>query len=137
MVECLESSDETLKRETLELLYKMTNQDNIEFIIQKLMEQLRNTNDQFFKKDMVNKILALIEKYAPTQEWFLDTTLELIEHASEHITNEILNDQLRLFYDLVENDEEFTLYVLNAFMTKTVSDDLSDPYVKICAWILG
>jgi hypothetical protein len=63
--------------------------------------------------------------------------LELIEHASEHITNEILNDQLRLFHDLVDNDEDFTLYVLNAFMTKVVSDDLSDPYVKICAWILG
>jgi AP-4 complex subunit epsilon-1 len=56
VVECLESSDETLKRETLELLYKMTNQDNIEFIIHKLMEQLKNNTDPFFKKDMVNKV---------------------------------------------------------------------------------
>jgi AP-4 complex subunit epsilon-1 len=48
-----------LKRETLELLYKMTNQDNIEFIIEKLMEQLKISSDSFFKKEMVNKVIFL------------------------------------------------------------------------------
>ena len=56
--------------------------------------------------------MGLIEKYAPTQEWFFDTTLEIIDHASEHITDGILNDQLRLFYDLVENDSEFKDFIL-------------------------
>ena len=30
VVDCLESNDETLKRETLELLFKMTNANNLE-----------------------------------------------------------------------------------------------------------
>lgn len=56
VVECLESTDETLRRETLELLYKMTNADNVEFIIEKLMLQLQLTTDSFFKKEMVVKV---------------------------------------------------------------------------------
>ena len=30
VVDCLENNDETLKRETLELLFKMTNANNLE-----------------------------------------------------------------------------------------------------------
>lgn len=44
---------------------------------------------------------------------------------------------LRLFNDLADNDDEFTEYLLNAFLNKEISDELSDPYVKLCSWILG
>lgn len=33
IVDCLESHDDTLKKETLELLFKMTNENNCEIII--------------------------------------------------------------------------------------------------------
>ena len=37
IVDCLESSDDTLKKETLELLFKMTNENNVEVILNKLI----------------------------------------------------------------------------------------------------
>ena len=37
IIDCLESNDETLKRETLELLFKMTNVQNITSIVDKLI----------------------------------------------------------------------------------------------------
>ena len=45
IVDCLESKDETLKRETLELLYKMTNLQNVDFIVDKLIVFLRGAYD--------------------------------------------------------------------------------------------
>jgi AP-4 complex subunit epsilon-1 len=39
VVDCLEDPDETLKRKTLDLLYKMTNLTNVVFISGKLMER--------------------------------------------------------------------------------------------------
>ena len=56
IVDCLESKDETLKRETLELLYKMTNLQNVDFIVDKLIVFLRGASDPNFRKDLVNKI---------------------------------------------------------------------------------
>jgi len=41
VVECLENQDETLKRKTLELLYKMTNANNVEVIAEKLINFLK------------------------------------------------------------------------------------------------
>jgi hypothetical protein len=61
----------------------------------------------------------------------------LIEYASEHISEEIMNDLLRLFKDLAENDQEFIIFMIGMFMRDEKSTHLNDPYVKIASWILG
>ena len=66
IVDCLESPDDTLKKETLELLYKMTNESNIEVILNKLTSFLKSSNDASFRKDLFTKISLLNEKHAPT-----------------------------------------------------------------------
>ena len=37
VVDCLDDQDDTLKRKTLELLYKMTNPINVTFIVEKMV----------------------------------------------------------------------------------------------------
>ena len=65
VVDSLESQDETLKRECLELLFRMTNNQNVEVIVQKLIGYLKIATDPHFKKEMVNKIMVLSERFAP------------------------------------------------------------------------
>lgn len=71
-MECLESPDDTLKRETLELLCKMTNQDNIEVITEKLMVHLKVSTDVYFKKEMVNKVFLNLYR---SFNWLKDSHL--------------------------------------------------------------
>lgn len=66
IVDCMESSDDTLKKETLELLFKMTNENNYEVIISKLIHFLKTSDDQTFKRDLFSKISVLNERHAPT-----------------------------------------------------------------------
>jgi len=56
ILDCLESKDETLKRETLELLFKMTNIQNVTTIVTKLIVFLKSAIDGNFRKNLVNKI---------------------------------------------------------------------------------
>ena len=58
----------------------------------------------WIKLFIFKKILRLIEKYAPTQEWFLDNIINLIENASEHINDDILNDIIKLLKELADGD---------------------------------
>jgi len=58
----------------------------------------------WIKLFIIKKILRLIEKYAPTQEWFLDNIINLIENASEHINDDILNDIIKLLKELADGD---------------------------------
>jgi AP-4 complex subunit epsilon-1 len=71
VIECLEDRDETLKRRTLDLLYKMTNSANVQFITEKMLQFLRNTMDNFLKKSLTAKVCSLAEKYAPNNIWYV------------------------------------------------------------------
>ena len=44
IVDCLEENDETLKKNTFELLYKMTSLKNVEVIVEKMMNYLKHTH---------------------------------------------------------------------------------------------
>lgn len=57
VVDCLESTDETLKRETLDLLIKMTNGSNVTVIVSKLLQYLKIATDSIYRKELVNKVI--------------------------------------------------------------------------------
>lgn len=82
IVECLESKDETLKQETLDLLYRMTTNENIEVIVGKMMETLHGSTDQYFRNALVLKITELCERFSPTHKWYLETMEILFELGS-------------------------------------------------------
>ena len=71
VIECLEDPDETLQRRTLDLLYKMTNPVNVQFITEKLLDFLRGTTDAFLKEDLTTKVCSLAERYAPNNLWYV------------------------------------------------------------------
>lgn len=66
VVDCLEDTDDTLKVKTLDLLYKMTNKQNVEAIVDRLLAYLKEAPiEAGSRKDLVHKISSLGEKFAP------------------------------------------------------------------------
>ncbi|GAM23927.1 hypothetical protein SAMD00019534_071020 [Acytostelium subglobosum LB1] len=78
VIECLESTDETLKRKSLDLLYRMTNSKNIVPICAKLMNHLVSTGDQQLKRELVSKISDLAERYSPNDYWYIETMIRML-----------------------------------------------------------
>ena len=71
----MEENDETLKKNTFELLYKMT---NVEVIVDKMMNYLKHrTLENVSKKDILTKITELTERFAPSKSWFIKVMNEL------------------------------------------------------------
>jgi AP-4 complex subunit epsilon-1 len=62
VIDCLEDSDETLKRKTLALLFKMTNPMNVQAVVDKMLIHLRGSSDEFLRMDLVAKITELAER---------------------------------------------------------------------------
>lgn len=97
VVDCLEDTDDTLKRKTLSLLFRMTNPQNVRVIIEKLMGFLRSASfDIHLKEELVAEITDLAEKFAPDSRWYLETMNGLFELAGEHIKPVIVNNLVRL-----------------------------------------
>ena len=62
VIDCLEDKDETLRRKTLDLLYKMTNEKNVNVICSKLIGSLKDSVDVYLRYVLYRRKLYLISK---------------------------------------------------------------------------
>ncbi len=141
IVDCLEENDETLKRNTFDLLYKMTTMDNVELIVDKMMKYLKySTLEQHGRKDTLHKITELAERFAPDRGWFIKIMNQLFVNFGDLITDEILSKLIKLINEWEgETDEqefkEFTIDNYQAIIDNYSS--LPDSLVKLMAWVIG
>merc|ERR1719159_1193243 len=83
VVDCLEDPDDTLKRKTLDLLYRMTNPQNVIVVADKLCFHLRTSVDEHLRRELVQRLTQLCERYAPDNEWYVSTMNTVFELGGE------------------------------------------------------
>lgn len=88
VIDCLESPDETLRRTTLDVLYRMTNEQNVAVIVAKMIEFMRNTVDEFLRGDLVERVTKLAQKFAPDNVWFTRTMAAVLEIGGDLVPTE-------------------------------------------------
>ena len=138
VVDCLEDSDETLKRKTLSLLYRMANVNNVKVIADKLLGILKSTSiDQHLKSELVVNISALAEKYAPDSRWYLRIMNSMIELASDQVTPEIISNLIKLISDWREDPGTISFVVEEYLKMLKHSTHIHDAFMQISSWVLG
>ena len=142
IVDCLEENDETLKKKTFELLYKMTTLKNVEIIVDKMMNYLKHTSlESVSKKDILTKIIELTERFAPNKSWFIKIMNNLFVNFGDMITNDILSKLIKIITEWAreaEDIEEFKSHTIENY-SKIVENYavLPDSFVKLMAWVIG
>ena len=142
IVDCLEENDETLKKNTFELLYKMTNLKNVEVIVDKMMNYLKHTTlENQSKKDILQKITELTERFAPNKTWFIKVMNELFVNFGDMITDDILSKLIAIINEWEsETDDlnEFKRYTVENYATIVENYSvLPESLVKLMAWVIG
>jgi AP-2 complex subunit alpha len=84
----LRDKDISVRRRALDLLYSMCDTDNAALIVGELLKYLK-VADYGLREEMVVKIAILTEKYAPSYTWYVDTILQLISAAGDHVGDEV------------------------------------------------
>lgn len=138
VVDCLEDQDDTLKRKTLNLLYKMTNTQNVKVIIEKFTKELNSVAyDSHLKQEIVVKITELAEKFASDPKWYLKTINSVFELASDCIKPAVVNNLIKLI-DEWRDEPATILFTVNEYfeLLKTF-DALPDCLMQTSAWVLG
>ena len=106
VIECLEDQDETLLRKTLDLLYRMTNPMNVEFITDRLLHFLRGSTDPYLKSDLTTKICTIAERYAPNNAWYVRTITELFRVAGDLVDPAVATNLMSLIAEGTGNEED-------------------------------
>lgn len=106
VMDCLEDPDETLQRKTLDLLYRMTNPVNVEFITERLLEFLRGTTDLFLKNVLTKRVCSVAERYAPNNSWYVRTITQLFEVSGDMVRQEVAMNLMSLIAEGTGDSEE-------------------------------
>jgi AP-4 complex subunit epsilon-1 len=138
VIECLESTDESIKRKTLDLLYRMTNTKNVVVIVAKLIEYLQNTvaTDELVRAELVSRINELAERYAPNNHWYIDTMNVMLQVGGSHVRPEVAYNLIRLISQESDNSEQENIqlrhYAVSAFLKSLESgESLPDIQVQV------
>ena len=113
----LRDKDISVRRRALDLLYSMCDTDNSELIVGELLRYLK-VADYGLREEMVLKIAILTEKYANTYKWYVDTILELLSAAGDHVGEEVWYRVVQI----VTNTDD-----LQAYAAKVVFEYLKSP----------
>eukprot|EP00635_Sarcinochrysidales_sp_CCMP3193_P006940 CAMPEP_0118898710 /NCGR_PEP_ID=MMETSP1166-20130328/5585_1 /TAXON_ID=1104430 /ORGANISM="Chrysoreinhardia sp, Strain CCMP3193" /LENGTH=757 /DNA_ID=CAMNT_0006837821 /DNA_START=108 /DNA_END=2378 /DNA_ORIENTATION=+ len=155
VIECLEDGDETLKRKTLDLLYRMINPVNVEFIASKLLASLESTNDEFLRADLVSRLSVAAERFAPSNEWYVATVIRVMELAGDLLQPEVTQNLVALVAEgaggggAAENDDDDAQRgedddddalrgsAVDTFAAMLDWELIPDALLHMLAWILG
>jgi AP-4 complex subunit epsilon-1 len=74
----VQDPDDTLKRKTFELLYKMTKSSNVEVIVDRMIEYMISISDDHYKTYIASRCVELAEQFAPSNHWFIQVVRMVI-----------------------------------------------------------
>ncbi|KAF8516148.1 adaptin N terminal region-domain-containing protein [Hysterangium stoloniferum] len=128
----LRDKDISVRRRALDLLYSMCDVDNAEVVVEELLRYLR-VADYALREELVLKIAISTEKFATSYKWYVDTILQLISAAGDHVGDEV-------WYRVVQittNTEDLQEYAAKAIFEHLKSPAAHESLVKIGGYILG
>ncbi|XP_049638092.1 AP-4 complex subunit epsilon-1 [Suncus etruscus] len=142
IIECLDHPDPIIKRETLELLYRITNAQNITVIVQKMLEYLQQSKEEYIIVNLVGKIAELAEKFAPDNAWFIQTMNAVFSVGGDVMHPDIPNNFLRLLaegFDDETEDQQLRLYAVRSYLTLLEVENAFYPqrFLQVMSWVLG
>ncbi|KAH8120326.1 Adaptor protein complex AP-2 alpha subunit [Phellopilus nigrolimitatus] len=128
----LRDKDISVRRRALDLLYSMCDVDNAELIVGELLQYLK-VADYGLREEMVLKIAILTEKYSMSYKWYVDTILQLIGAAGDHVGDEV-------WYRVVQittNTEDLQIYAAKVVFQHLRSPSSHESLVKVGGYVLG
>jgi AP-2 complex subunit alpha len=104
----------------------MCDTDNSELIVGELLRYLK-VADYALREEMVLKIAILTEKYANSYKWYVDTILQLISAAGDHVGDEVWYRVVQI----VTNTEDLQEYAAKVVFEHLKSPSTHESLVKV------
>uniref|UniRef100_A0A8C0BU00 AP-4 complex subunit epsilon n=1 Tax=Buteo japonicus TaxID=224669 RepID=A0A8C0BU00_9AVES len=133
IIECLDHPDPIIKRETLELLYRITNGQNVIVIVQKMLDYLKESKEEYAIINLVGKIAEL---------WFIQTMNAVFSVGGDVVHPDIPNNFLRLLaegFDDRKEDDQLRMYAVQSYLALLEEEDALYPqkFLQVMSWVLG
>lgn len=132
ITECLKDHDLVIKKQALDLLYKITNAQNVRTVANELLNYLL-VADSEFKKELSNKICQICEKYAPTKKWHVDTVIKVLTLSDHHVREEYISQVITV----IATEPELHQYSVSKVYFAMKDNINQMGMVQLGCWLVG
>lgn len=142
VIDCLEDPDDTLKRKTFELLYKMTKSSNVEVIVDRMIDYMISITDNHYKAEIASQCVELAEQFAPSNQWFIQTMNKVFEHAGDLVNVKVAHNLMRLVAEGFGEDDDGEDSQLRSSAVESYIRLIGEPklpslFLQVICWVLG
>lgn len=140
VMNCLQSDDEALRRKAIDLLFAISNENNVQVVIDKMLDFLKTTNDEYFQVLLINRVNDLAERFAPNPSWYIKTITQLFLAAGDMVPNNVASTVMKLLEEgQGDPDIDYQLRGEAVAMYLELMDEPKLPvvFVQVLAFILG
>ncbi|KAI9092210.1 hypothetical protein K1719_027710 [Acacia pycnantha] len=142
VIDCLEDPDDTLKRKTFKLLYKMTKSSNVEVIVDRMIEYMISISDDHYKTYIASQCVELAEQFAPSNHWFIQTMNKVFEHAGDLVNVKVAHNLMRLIAEGFGEDDDAADSQLRSSAVESYLRIIGEPklpsvFLQVICWVLG
>ena len=110
-MKCLDDKDESIRLRALDLISKMVTKTTLMEIVQKLLENATKTENQFYRNELVLKLIQMCAQSnyvnVTNFEWYLNVLLDLSKLPGKFLENccfaNLTLFRLNLFYGFFWN----------------------------------
>ncbi|SPQ95324.1 unnamed protein product (mitochondrion) [Plasmodiophora brassicae] len=134
IVECLKDSDVSIRNRALDLVYCLVNKSNVESLVHELISFLQlSTSEKEFRSDLTSRITEVMEAYAPSAHWHMETLIQVLE-KSGNVTKLKVPYRLAM---LITDNPDLRAYTIHKLFA-SLKNDLSQIHLVIVAlWAIG
>ncbi|KAL6556480.1 hypothetical protein OROGR_005768 [Orobanche gracilis] len=134
--------DDTLKRKTFELLYKMTKSSNVEVIVDRMIGYMISISDNHYKTEIASRCVELAEQFAPSNQWFIQTMNKVFEHAGDLVNAKVAHNLMRLIAEGFGDDDDTADSQLRSSAVESYLRIMREPklpsaFLQVICWVLG
>ncbi|XP_073120439.1 AP-4 complex subunit epsilon-like [Henckelia pumila] len=142
VIDCLEDPDDSLKRKTFELLYKMTKSSNVEVIVDRMINYMISINDNHYKTEIASRCVELAEQFAPSNQWFIQAMNKVFEHAGDVVDSKVAHNLMKLIAEGFGEDDNAADSLLRSSAVESYLKIMGEPklpsaFLQVICWVLG
>ena len=129
---CLSEADMSVRKRALDVIFVITDAANVEYIVSELIAALQ-TAESGIREEIVVKTAILAERYQENIQWYLDSMIEMIVLAGDHVAEAV-------WYRIVQvvtNTPDVHEYAARKLLTAVQGKHVHEVCLCLAGYLLG
>jgi AP-1 complex subunit gamma-1 len=132
IIECLKENDISIKKQALLVLQFITNTENVRGIAKDLINFMLDCEKDFIQ-ELTQQTCLIIEKFAPSRRWHIDTILRVLTLAGSHVKDESICSLAHLILATPEL-QKYAVFKIYFTLKENMGQD---GLARISLWCIG